>query len=157
MEITWVFYKNASYSKGGYQIFIFDKYIEIAKHFWTKLFDNYLLRAYYVSAISVNASQDRKENLYAKTIGSILGAMAETQASETCFHVGSLLLIHCHTALLYLNATLTSFHYLHCKHSQNSECAADTLSACWAYYQHKWQHYLAQKSDQTGDPNNGHQ
>lgn len=115
-----------------------------AKHFWTELFDNYLLRAYYVWAISVNASQDRKENPYDKTIGPTSGAMAETQASEIRFHVVTLLLICCHTVLLYLNATLTSFHYLHCKHSRNSECAPDTLSVCWAYYQHKWQHYLEQ-------------
>lgn len=93
-------------------------------------FDNYLLRAYYVSAISVNASQDRKENPYAKTNGSVSGAMAETQAPETRFHVGSLLLIRRHTSLLYLNATFTSFRYLHCKHSRNSECTADTVSAC---------------------------
>lgn len=52
------------------------------------------------------------------------------QASETRFHVVSLLLIRRHTALLYLNATFTSFHYLHCKHSRNSDCAADTVSAC---------------------------
>lgn len=122
-----MFHKNASYSKGGYQIFVFDKYIDMAKHFRTKSFDNYLLRAYYVSAISVNASQDRKENPYAKAVGSISGAMAKTQAPETRFHVVSLFLICRHTALLYLNATFTLFHYLHCKHSRNSDCVADAV------------------------------
>lgn len=142
-EITWVFHKNASYSKGGYQIFVFDKYIDMAKHLWTKSFDNYLLRAYYVSAISVNASQDKKKTRMPRQLGQYQGQWPK-QASETRFHVVSLLLIRRHTALLYLNATFTSFHYLHCKHSRNSDCAADTVSACWAYHQDKWQHYLAQ-------------
>lgn len=93
----------------------------MAKHFWTKSFDNYLPRAYYVSTISVDTSEDWKENPVLQDNWVNVRYNDQTQASQTRFHVISLLLMNRRTMCLYLNTILTLFRYLHFKHSWNAE------------------------------------
>lgn len=104
---TKVFYNNASNFKGGPQIFVFEKCIEMVNRFWPTSSDTYLLSAYYVSnkCRCQPGGRKRKPSNY-KTIGSMSGTMAKTQASQISFHVISLLLMHFYTMPLCLNTIL---------------------------------------------------